>query len=433
MNKFYLYLLLSSLLLVGCRSSKKQITTKKQLNNKKVTQWIRSSSSFIDALKLNKIKRLKLQQIKLGMKRKEVRQLLRQVRYGSLTDYAWSQKKKHFAAYFIRKYQVFIATFDESQHLRKIHFATCHPKKVKPLNQLLPILPTKLTLAFLNKTPNFNAWKFRPVRLIKIVNALQKLGKEHALESLRLYDLAIQKNIACMHHYQLNPQKIFLLARLLFTPKTQKDTLPMKLGQTDLYLPENLKKVFPLFPIVLSEDIPFLLIQGFDQIQRIAEVDEMLKYAEKQMNLRNKPLSPKHSPFEAFENLIKSMRWKSLFSPKTQNISQRIGVDYNAQLSTTQRFWQKLTSKKNNKNSLKLLIKTVVKRKVKFPEFENFHKMLLKYQAIRATGLFDAKLKKGVSLLEMLQDQSLWKRYKKIVKRDKMRWNREKQRWSIDG
>jgi len=145
--------------------------------------------------------------------------------------------------------------------------------------------------------------EFNPVRLIRAVNVLQALGKEKALKALWAYvHLAGELPVADGFKYQVDEYRVLPVARLLFNGP------PFVLGAGDISPPEG--KEWPLFPIVVVQDLPFMLVSGYILAGRGQSADEYLRGTAG--SLREAPLAPRVTALEAADELTQSETWKAL-------------------------------------------------------------------------------------------------------------------------
>jgi hypothetical protein len=93
--------------------------------------------------------------------------------------------------------------------------------------------------------------------MVQVVNYLRKLGKEKCLAVLRSYLECDGGNYA-----------VLILCRLLFV--NPKGWPQPSLGQPRPVVNKDVAKQFPLFPIAVSDNVPFLLVNGY----RVEGVDE---------------------------------------------------------------------------------------------------------------------------------------------------------------
>ena len=138
---------------------------------------------------------------------------------------------------------------------------------------------------------------FASVPLIRAVNLLQPLGKEKALQALWAYYRLVRKATPEeAHRYGLDEYRILPILQLLF------DGMPgYRLGAGDVDVE---------FPVVLVQDVPFLLVSGYMLAGRPPDAADQLKRVPE--TLRSSPLSPKVTPLEAADELIRSPVWKTL-------------------------------------------------------------------------------------------------------------------------
>jgi hypothetical protein len=131
------------------------------------------------------------------------------------------------------------------------------------------------------------------------------LGKSEVLKVLNAH---LQVNRASRN---LDEQrKIFVLCRLLFeNPNGWKSP---RLGRAEPSIDFAAVDRFPLFPITISEGVPFFLLTGYTLIGQGEPPDECLKMCEK-LNLVSRDLE-KHNFSKAAEVLIKSEAFQRLYS-----------------------------------------------------------------------------------------------------------------------
>jgi hypothetical protein len=136
----------------------------------------------------------------------------------------------------------------------------------------------------IHQSPSVNGEYFDPVPLIRAVNALQPLGQEKALRALREY----VKLVATMDaadperewRYDLDEQRVFLIARTLFVRKDGDRQMPwMAIGATNPDVDPG-DKNWPLFPLVMQDDIPFDLSCGYGLAGTAQSPIEHLDYCE---------------------------------------------------------------------------------------------------------------------------------------------------------
>jgi hypothetical protein len=138
---------------------------------------------------------------------------------------------------------------------------------------------------------------FDPIPLIRAVNALLPLGKEKALKALGAYArLARDASIEEVHKHSLDGFRILPIALLLF------EGMPgYRIGAGDVEVE---------VPVVLVQDVPFMLVAGYTVDGRPPDPAEYLRQATGA--LRASPLAPRGIPLEAADDLVRSPLWKTL-------------------------------------------------------------------------------------------------------------------------
>jgi hypothetical protein len=94
--------------------------------------------------------------------------------------------------------------------------------------------------------------------MVQAVNNLRRIGKARSLAALRDY----------LDH-GVGSEKVVVICRLLFVNPT--GWKPPAFGRLIPTINEEAKKSFPLFPIALSNDVPLLVIEGY-QIEGVGEI-----------------------------------------------------------------------------------------------------------------------------------------------------------------
>ncbi len=153
--------------------------------------------------------------------------------------------------------------------------------------ELYPALKT------VHNAPKVEGYSFNPLGLIRAVNTLHALGKEKALAVLRAYHKLCRGN-----RDAFDEQRIFLIVRVLF--EHESGTMPrMNIGGPDVS-----EEGWPLFPITLVDDVPFMVCNGYSLAGKAESPTVHIDYAETSCKLRATPLAPKSSPAVAAANLL---------------------------------------------------------------------------------------------------------------------------------
>jgi hypothetical protein len=106
--------------------------------------------------------------------------------------------------------------------------------------------------AALDKTPSIAGDYFECGQMIQVVNHLRKLGKDKSIAALR--------NFLASDAVQANDQ-VLIICRLLFV--NLKGWKTPHLGKPDTTINGDAVEKFPLFPIALSDRVPFILVDGY--------------------------------------------------------------------------------------------------------------------------------------------------------------------------
>ncbi len=150
-------------------------------------------------------------------------------------------------------------------------------------------------LRLIDKAPRVWGSSFNPRTIIQIVNRLQPLGKEKALA-------AIDEYLRVAPRWESWPARegLFLVLRVLFDVPEDPGYMPwMHLGLPNLQRPFDPKRL-PHFPLVLLDDIPLLLIRGYELAGSPEPVEVHVDYFRKHGQIRAKPLRPSDAPLSVF-------------------------------------------------------------------------------------------------------------------------------------
>lgn len=124
---------------------------------------------------------------------------------------------------------------------------------------------------------------YNPQYVISAVNALRELEKKEALRQIEQY---------IDHHQDANESLgVFWVLRVLFDVPSDPGFPPVALGKPDIPPPENVE-LFPRYPIVLVQDVPFLVVHGYMLRGLPVTVTEHVAYFKAHGSIREKPLHP---------------------------------------------------------------------------------------------------------------------------------------------
>jgi hypothetical protein len=142
-------------------------------------------------------------------------------------------------------------------------------------------------LRLIDTVPSYNSGYFyNPLHVIRVVNALQPLGKEKALAVIDEY-LRVSSNFHAPAR-----EGIFLVLRVLFDVPSDPGHMPhMFVGAPVPPGPDDPKRS-PRFPILLQDDVPLLLVSGYDLGGDPEAPESHVRYFREKGRLRDKVLTP---------------------------------------------------------------------------------------------------------------------------------------------
>jgi len=111
-----------------------------------------------------------------------------------------------------------------------------------------------MIISLLERVSMMSVEEYNPRHVIKVVNALQPLGKEKALEVMESY--------LKTHAKATDTHGLFWVLRVLFDVPAQQGFPPVNIGTPDIPPPAVPGKL-PRFPILILRDIPLLLVRGY--------------------------------------------------------------------------------------------------------------------------------------------------------------------------
>jgi len=163
-------------------------------------------------------------------------------------------------------------------------------------------------------TASFAAYD--PQDTIDVVNALLPLGKDRALAAIDSY-LATQD-------LEVDPQEgLFLLLRVLFeVPPDKGYQPPMRLGGTSPP-PPPAPESLPLFPLVLIDDVPLLIIAGYTLGGDAEPVTVHLRHFRETGHLRTQGLVPSESEDEMLDQ-FQAVYFRAYGGPPSPAVLARI-------------------------------------------------------------------------------------------------------------
>ncbi len=157
-------------------------------------------------------------------------------------------------------------------------------------------------------------WDFDAVRILRTVNFLQRLGDGARMALKAYYDLCRSSTADEQRRYGLNEFRILPLVQLLYERRSGMPPFP--LGDGGLAAPGS--TTWPLFPMALVKDHPFIVVTSYSYAFAGAAPDaENHLYAGD--SLRKGSLAPSTDPIDAVEELTWSPRWEALLNATDQH------------------------------------------------------------------------------------------------------------------
>jgi hypothetical protein len=156
--------------------------------------------------------------------------------------------------------------------------------------------------SLLDKLSTMQFGDYNPSYLIEAVNALQPLGKEKALEYIDSYIESLDQG-EC-------PYGLFWLLRVMFDVAEEQGFPQVRLGKPTIPPPADSGKL-PRFPIVIVQDIPFLVIKGYFLGGLPEQIETHVAYFRVHGILRQQPLIPPVS-MDGIENAL-LQQWKDAY------------------------------------------------------------------------------------------------------------------------
>ena len=163
----------------------------------------------------------------------------------------------------------------------------------------------KKLLGLLERIAQTEIAEYRPDEVISAINALIRLGKEGSLRAIQ----------DCLSKLTPNQETVglFWILRILFDLPSGRPFPPVSLGNPDIPPPSQVE-LLPRYPIVLVQDVPFLVVSGYMLAGLPETVDSHLVFFQSYGIIRPQPLripSDLASVLEEFE-----MIWRSIYGPR---------------------------------------------------------------------------------------------------------------------
>jgi hypothetical protein len=145
--------------------------------------------------------------------------------------------------------------------------------------------------------------RFDPSAAIRSVNHIVALGRDAVLQRLRSDAATAARGAAAEH--------VLVLCRLAFAPEEGQTLPPLLIGLPDVAPPPGAEVEWPLFPLALVDDVPFVLVRGYLRGGLAQTPAEHVEACATTCDVRSQPLAP-GSPLAAADVLLRSSAWRRL-------------------------------------------------------------------------------------------------------------------------
>ena len=221
----------------------------------------------------------------------------------------------------------FASSSNKNKKQQKITWSSTDPAIQETIQMFeLPASPEIAPeLRLIDRASSWPDSNYDGIKLVRAVNALQPLGKERALELLLEYTNSLEDTYD-------DGNIVFWIIRLLFEPVDLGQQIPspaiymsFDTGDKGNYT-DGYSVTWPLDPIDLSHDVPFMLGHGIGGSGRPEHPNSHITWATKFGVIRESPLRPEN-PLVAADRLLNSKKYKSLpksqWDPRTDRIREQ--------------------------------------------------------------------------------------------------------------
>lgn len=175
--------------------------------------------------------------------------------------------------------------------------ATCGGEGTPPKPDIIPENEIRRLVDLLDEAPTPSGRTYNPAALIRIANELHGFGKDRVLLAMREYS-----RVACVI-FDHGQEKLGLVLRVLFDVPSSGAFPDLQAGRPLPYVRTDLKLI-PRFPIALADDIPILLVSGYEMSGRPYSVESDLDFWATNCQLRPHKLRPCDSPLDVVGKIV---------------------------------------------------------------------------------------------------------------------------------
>ncbi len=260
--------------------------------------------------------------IKPGTSRRDAHRIIDQARPGDRD--AWRDRSLQWSGHNRERYQVADSVYVLLSYATSgLHISPddqVESVRISSFQDLREAIPADLFpfVELVHRSPSLHGRDFNPVNLIRAVNGLHDAGQERASRSLQKYlelsaSTAVNQDRNFAH--DLDEERVLLIARLLFTRRGNGRAVPdmtyMMVGTAQMPRETAASKLWPLWPLIVENDIPFMPSPGY--VGSGPAVEEDLNDYMREGDFRASALAPTALPLSAVDKITESARWLAVF------------------------------------------------------------------------------------------------------------------------
>lgn len=250
-----------------------------------------------------------------GMSHEQIGQIVRGERgVGQWADADWAVNGTGFGRFDFGEGRYLVVRYDDVGSVIRPGTKAASAEGVS-IDDLPKDLPPDVAQAvrLVQLAPRVNGEQFDPAALVRAVSGLLPLGKQKALQALRFYSWLGGADFQLRWRYDIDVERVFLIARLLFVPGDGAERMsPMLLGGAVPDIGAS-SADWPLYPLAVQDELPFCLVSGYSLFGAPPSPIEFLSECERICVMRQGALVPRGAPGAAAEALCASPQWRRSF------------------------------------------------------------------------------------------------------------------------
>jgi len=174
------------------------------------------------------------------------------------------------------------------------------------------------------RIPSLDGGKFNPAALISVVNDLHAQGEAQGTTIVQSWARGVDQGADSDQDGTVAIGRLHLIIRLLWSPAPPHHFWPMlQMGRPDVNVPPP-DTHWPLSPLVVSDDWPFLLVGGYRLGGALAAATPTIQRLLEMARWRDRQLNPESEPLAAADVLIHSVPWQTHISTTQQEQVERM-------------------------------------------------------------------------------------------------------------